>query len=288
MLDPRLFTALQFGAEIREAVPAWLVPLFVFITRLGSVAFFLVVFVLDYWYRNHRRGAHAISLALGGMALIVALKALFAVPRPPDSVNLIPADGYSFPSGHATGSTIAYGLLAYDLDVGSRRARYAGASVLIVLISLSRVVLGVHFVQDVVAGMIIGVTFLAVAISLTGHDPRPGFWLSLGIGVVAAVVSGASHDGVAVLGATLGAVAAWEVLDSVPSVETRHRKTLLAGGLPLLAGLGYVSTRPGLELPLVFVLNVALTAGILLAPALVERVDGLRPSGRVRSDSGAK
>ncbi len=188
-LDPGVSTA------VREAVPPWLVPAFVAITFLGNAGFYLAAFSLDYWFGDHERGAHALGVALGGMALVVALKALFAEPRPPEAGRLVEATGYSFPSGHATGAAVAYGVLAFDLRMGSRRTRFAVAGVLVALIALSRVVLGVHFVRDVVAGVVAGGVFLAVAIVVTEHAPRPGFFLAVGVGLVAAVLSGASTDG---------------------------------------------------------------------------------------------
>lgn len=272
--------ALQYGALVRDVVPAWLVPVFLGITRLGNVAVFLVVFAIDYWFVDHERGAHAIAVVVGGMALITALKFLFAVPRPPETVNVVPISGYSFPSGHATGATIAYGVFAYDVDVGPRHLRYAAAALLVALVALSRVVLGVHFVRDVVAGVLFGVGFLVVAFTLTGHAPRPGFRFAAGLGVVAFVVSGASHDGTAVLGAALGALVTWEALESIPTVERTASRVVLVGGvLPALAVVGYVSLRWGLSMALVFLLNAGIFVAILVAPVVEYRFeDSARPT----------
>lgn len=262
----------EIGDAIRQAVPPSLIPLVIGITWLGNVVFLLALFTTDYWFGNHRRGAHALSLALGGMALITLLKAFFAEPRPPESVRVIATGGFSFPSGHATIATIGYGVLAYDLEIGTRRQRYAVAGVLIVLVALSRVVLGVHFLRDVVAGVIVGLVFLAVAERLTGHDPRPGFVLAGALGVVALLVSGASQDGVAEFGAILGAAAAWEIFAPLPSVESRREGLVLVGvGLPIVAVIGYFSLLGDLPVAAVFVLNLALLAGVVLAPLPVSR-----------------
>lgn len=86
------------GELIRQTLPAWLVPVFLGITRLGNVGVFMLAFTLDYWFGDHRRGAHAIAIVIGGMALISALKHVFAVPRPPDSVNVIPITGTASPA----------------------------------------------------------------------------------------------------------------------------------------------------------------------------------------------
>ena len=260
------------GDVVREAVPPSLIPAVIAITWLGNVVFLLALFTTDYWFGDHDRGAHALSLALAGMALITLLKAVFAEPRPPEALRQIATGGFSFPSGHATIATIGYGVLAYDLKVGTKRARYALAGVLVVLVALSRVVLGVHFLRDVVAGVAVGLVFLAVAEWLTGHDPRPGFLLAAGLGVLALLVSGASQDGVAEFGAIVGAAVAWEAFAPLPSVESRRERVVLLGvGLPVFVAISYVSLFADLPVVGVFALNVALLAGVVLAPLPVSR-----------------
>lgn len=255
---------------VRSFVPEWTVPLFLLVTRLGNIGLILGLLTLDYWIGDHDRGAHAIAIGVGGLALITALKAIFAAPRPPTAVNVIPISGYGFPSGHALAATVGYGILALDLRVGSWRSRYTVASTLIVLVALSRVVLGVHFVRDVLAGIIVGAGFLGLARFLTDDDPRRGFLLAAAIGVVAVFVSAASHDGVAVLGATLGAFVTWEALDVVPNVEaTLRHLVLIVVGVPLLGGLGYVATVSPLPVLVVFVLNALLFGIVVAAPKIV-------------------
>lgn len=264
----------EIGEFVREVVPPWLVPAFVMVTRLGNPGVFVALFVFDYWFHDHRRGAHALGLAIAGMALVTALKTFFDAPRPPEAINVVPISGYSFPSGHAMGSTIGYGILAHDLEIGSRRVRYGVAAVLVFLIALSRVVLGVHFVRDVVAGVVVGVLFLGVAVWLTEHDPREGFVLAVGFGVAAFVISGANQDGAAVFGGALGAAVAWNYLDAVPTLESlRSRLVLLGGFFPVLAGLGYVGIETDVPVLLTFVLSAVLMAGVLASPFAAKEFD---------------
>ena len=262
------------GEFVRAAVPPWLVPVFVAITRLGNPAFFLAVFALDYWFGDHERGAHALALAIAGMGLVTALKTFFDAPRPPEMVTVVPISGYSFPSGHATGATIGYGILAYDLEIGSWRQRYAVAGAMILLVALSRVVLGVHFVRDVVAGIVVGTLFLAGAVWLTEHDPEKGFVLAVVMGAAAFVVSGASRDGAAVLGAALGGGLAWSRIDAIPTLESlRSRLVVSVGFIPVLAGLGYVGVETDVPVPLTFVITVVLMAGVIGAVLVARRID---------------
>ncbi|WP_167837269.1 phosphatase PAP2 family protein [Halosimplex halophilum] len=260
---------------VRAAVPPWLVPFFLGVTRLGNVGVFLVAFALDHWFVDRERGAHAIGVVVAGMAVLTALKYAFAAPRPPASVNLIPTGGHSFPSGHAMGATVAYGTLAVDLDAGSDRLRYGAAAVLVGLVALSRVVLGVHFVRDVFAGVAFGVAFLLVAFALTGRDPRRGFLLAAGASVVALLVSEFSYDAVGLLGLALGAAAVWEVVEHGGTVERPLWRLALVGGvLPLLAGLGYVAVVVEPSPAVVFACAVALGAGLIGPPAVVSAVRG--------------
>ncbi|SFG51471.1 PAP2 superfamily protein [Halopelagius inordinatus] len=263
----------EIGHTIRQLIPSELLPVFFVITFFGGVGFLLVAFTLDYWFLDAKRGAHSLGVAVAGAGLVVALKAFFGEPRPSVDVAAIPASGFAFPSGHATMSTVAYGLLAYDLRKSTWRVRFAAAAVVVSLISLSRVVLGVHYVRDVVAGVLFGSLFLLGGLSLTKHVPRKAFWLAAAVGTVALAVSGGSGDGLAVFGASVGGALTWELLDGYPSVGSRRgRAVLVVGVLPLLAVVGYVATRLSPPPVAVVILAGVVTSAILSAPKLVKRV----------------
>lgn len=101
----------------------------------------------------------------GGGLLDMELKRYFARARPDVAEMLRLAHGYSFPSGHALGSTVVFGALAYIASRvipswGGKAAAIALAIVLILSISLSRVYLGVHWGSDIIAGMTAGAVWL--------------------------------------------------------------------------------------------------------------------------------
>jgi len=106
----------------------------------------------------------------GGAALDGALKLLFRRPRPVWEDPWAVAHGWSFPSGHAMGSLVTYGMIAY-LAVATRRewpqrvAVIGAMALLIVLIGLTRLYLGVHYFSDVVGGYAAGAVWLASCIS---------------------------------------------------------------------------------------------------------------------------
>ena len=108
---------------------------------------------------------------IGGLApMIVTAKALVNRERPPSPFAVIAADGYSFPSGHATGAAAIALLSAWIWGrwlITSWRGRVIVWSVAIgstVLIGFSRVYLGVHYVSDVGAGLLLGITWAGIVV----------------------------------------------------------------------------------------------------------------------------
>lgn len=171
-----------------------LVTLFAFITLLGDAWFLLVGLSICYWI-GPRLGddtravaATVIGVATLALAAVLAVKSYTAIPRPAatpiDPAGLpggltsfvageLDSTGFSFPSGHATSATAVYGGLGVLLTLGRRRLRYLVAGALIVLISSSRVVLQVHYLRDILAGIALGVGLLVVARQLAGEESTP-------------------------------------------------------------------------------------------------------------------
>jgi len=107
--------------------------------------------------------------AVSGAILNMVLKAIFARSRPDLATALTVARSYSFPSGHAMGSFITFGALAY---IGLRQpwpwvaksAALAIALTMVVLVGLSRVYLGVHWTSDIAGGWSAGSVWLTSAV----------------------------------------------------------------------------------------------------------------------------
>lgn len=135
------------------------------VTNLGS-SFFLYPFVgtmtvlLFIWYRHYLP-----ALFFGGGVFLShklnqLIKGLVMRERPSVSVSLN-AEGYSFPSGHAMVSMVCYGLLAYFISKKLKSKRMIifvqmTFTLLIFLIGISRYVINVHYLTDVLAGFFIG------------------------------------------------------------------------------------------------------------------------------------
>lgn len=110
--------------------------------------------------------------AFGGAGVLDALlKHIIRRPRPPYAAAVLHSNSFSFPSGHAMGSLIGYGMLAYLLVVFSadrwqmRLAILSTAAFLILAIGISRLYLGVHYFSDVVGGYAAGALWLSACIT---------------------------------------------------------------------------------------------------------------------------
>lgn len=124
------------------------------------------VFVVLLW-RRHRHLAGAWIAALLGTALInAALKGWFRRERPLHDHGFIVEQSYSFPSGHASGSMVFYGMLAYVLLVLSpprwHRTIVVAAVAMITLVGISRILLQVHYFSDVLAGYATGLAWVTL------------------------------------------------------------------------------------------------------------------------------
>lgn len=116
-----------------------------------------------------RRWRWLIYLAVtagGGALLNLALKHHFARTRPDVAEMLRRASGFSFPSGHAMGSTVAYAALAYLAMRALKAWRWKSAALafsitFVAAVAASRVYLGVHWISDVGAGITAGTVWVA-------------------------------------------------------------------------------------------------------------------------------
>jgi membrane-associated phospholipid phosphatase len=179
------------GLAFDEPFAAWLrglpipVELWKAITFLGGVFLLPVGFALGLGALLSGRGRLVVIIAvvLIGAALFTdAVKDLVMRARPPDP--LVPAPGYSFPSGHTLNSTATYGLIAViawrsRLSLAVRRTAAGVGVVLPFLIGLSRIALGAHWPTDVIAGWLAGTVFVALGatlITFTGAMERDMPW----------------------------------------------------------------------------------------------------------------
>lgn len=169
-LDERVTREL-FEYTVADPGVTWL--LVVWTELLGPWTWRVVVLVLAVWlWRRKRTGAAlwaAATIVVGGL-IGWLLKVIVDRERPvlPDPVAFAPGD--AFPSGHALNVTLGAGILLLlampQLSAGGRAAAWAGAVFLIVSVAYTRVALGVHWVSDVLGGIVLGVALLAVSVAV--------------------------------------------------------------------------------------------------------------------------
>lgn len=130
---------------------------------LGTVILTTLITGLFLWKRQVRRGLLIFLAVAGATVLNVILKAFFERPRPDLWDRLVVEHSYSFPSGHAMASA-ALGL-ALIAALWTSRYRWlavvAGLSYMLI-ISATRLYLGVHYPSDVVAGWLVSAAWAAV------------------------------------------------------------------------------------------------------------------------------
>jgi undecaprenyl-diphosphatase len=161
-----------FDDRVLEWLAQYRSPLFdravLEVTFLGTGTVVLVVVAISgmfLWLSNHKYSALLLLISTsGGLILNHLLKAGFSRPRPQIVEWGTVALSSSFPSGHAMSAAVVYGTVAY-LAGRLQRRRFsrvltmAIAFLVIVLISVSRLYLGVHYPSDVLAGVIIGLAW---------------------------------------------------------------------------------------------------------------------------------
>jgi membrane-associated phospholipid phosphatase len=142
------------------------------ITNIGDphtmVAIAVITFAILLWRRYYQEAKIFVVDCLGGVILSYGLKIVFSKPRPNLWQSAINETSFSYPSGHAVGSTILYGFLAYILATRYPQFSlliYSGVVLLIGAIGLSRLYLGVHWPTDIIAGY--GIGFLWVMFCIT-------------------------------------------------------------------------------------------------------------------------
>lgn len=138
---------------------------FKIITQFGSAIVLIIITILCVIFIRDKKYKILVPANLVTIAIInIVLKNFFLRPRP-NELRLIEETGYSFPSGHAMASTAFYGLLIYIVHekVENKILRNTICimlGLLILLISISRIYVGVHYTSDVIAGTCFSIAYL--------------------------------------------------------------------------------------------------------------------------------
>lgn len=130
------------------------------VTHVGEEVFFLAIAILFYWCVSKRQGYYILMTGVVGSVINQWLKIIFRIPRPwildptftPVGDAVAEATGYSFPSGHTQNVAGTFGCIGrYNRQRGVK----ISCVVLILLVSFSRMYLGVHTPMDVLTSLMI-------------------------------------------------------------------------------------------------------------------------------------
>lgn len=156
---------------INNIIDSRLTALFKFITLFGD--WYLPIFIICITFLFLKNKSYSIILTINyllGILLSVTTKLIISRPRPNYSIIPTP-DNYSFPSGHTLTSIVFYGMLYYLISQTIKNeilklTLFIFLTFLLILISFSRIYLGVHYLTDVLGGIILGSILVAQNINI--------------------------------------------------------------------------------------------------------------------------
>ena len=149
---------------------------FQLVTMLGEELFFMLILSIIYWC-IHKEFGYRLGLAyLSTVAVNTALKEMFRVPRPIGrpgirSLRIETADGSSFPSGHSQCTATFWTSVMIQFR---KKWIYVVGAILTLAVGFSRIYLGVHWLTDVIGGIIIGVLWVFISNKIFDHAQKTG------------------------------------------------------------------------------------------------------------------
>lgn len=149
-----------------------------FITHLGDPKALLLIscgVLLVLWRLNKRvQVAYFAGAMLIASVVVVVAKIIIGRTRP---LGIIEENGYSFPSGHALVAAVFFPLIIYCFkyyikNIWLRRIFIASMLIGVILVGLSRLYMGVHYLTDVFGGFVIGALISSITILLMEGNRR--------------------------------------------------------------------------------------------------------------------
>ncbi len=165
------------------------------LTELGNDIVYLLLISLAFMAYDKRFARRLCYLFFFMVYVTYFLKEFFHDPRPASNLERDdPSMGYGFPSGHTTTSIAFYGYIMLS-HLGEARARWPlmlFCGFAIVVVPISRLVIGAHDLQDVVGAAVISLSILVAYMVLQPRVSRVVVsWpleKQVGVGVVAALL----------------------------------------------------------------------------------------------------
>lgn len=158
-VDPLYDTGLEAIRWLQANYPQ-LESALALVSEFGRFEFYLALLPLIYWCIHKQFGKHLAYLVALSNVINAMIKHAFRQPRPywlDETVGLGIDEQYGIPSNHAQTAAVVYPFFAYWIR---RRWAWFLAISVIFLMTLSRVYLGVHFLHQAAAGVVIGLVVL--------------------------------------------------------------------------------------------------------------------------------
>lgn len=143
----------------------------IIITNICSSYSLIVISILLFFFIKNKKYPTLIFLNLISALLVSQFfKLLIKRPRP-DTLSLVDAAGYSYPSGHsmigfAYFSFIIYLIYKLVKNKFLKTILIILFSITIILVGLSRVYLGVHYLSDIIGGFLLALAYLIIFIKI--------------------------------------------------------------------------------------------------------------------------
>lgn len=156
--------------------------IFRLITEFGYV--YVLVFLIIIMAVRWRLDIKTFSLGFGCLIIYTTneiVKLFFQRQRPDIVMQWMHESSTSFPSGHSMTSFFAYGILLF-FGLHSKTLKKRGKTILscatvliILLIGISRMVLGMHYFTDIIGGYLLGYVGLVIVLYLYDYLYAIGF-----------------------------------------------------------------------------------------------------------------
>ncbi|MDZ7731012.1 MAG: phosphatase PAP2 family protein [Natrialbaceae archaeon] len=151
------------------------------------------------------------------------------------------AGNFGFPSGHTLSAFVIYGTLFSAIESLTRVQKLAIGVGVIGTVSVSRVVLGVHYPGDVLGGWVFGVVILGLYLGVARLAVTRTIAIALGLSVPMVLYNGALEELLFGLGGFIGVAAAWWLMGTDYRFDLRS----LAGLAKTALGIGLVLVLVG-------------------------------------------
>lgn len=126
--------------------------------------FALTLFIYFMWQKKPRTAWHWIALIVLGAGTAYAIKHGFYNPRPRAALDSVIASSY--PSGHTILATLIFGFMAvlvgHELPSERKPIPYRVACIAVLLVMLSRLYLGAHWLTDTLGSLMLGMSTLCL------------------------------------------------------------------------------------------------------------------------------